>query len=149
MYPLEKHIFHYGRWKKFYCYELSVADFYLYVKDPAGCIKYKVEQLNKQIPQLTDRQYRRFVSILVWSEWTKVENLKKKVDDEKAKQFLRDFHLYICWTANAVNVDVMNLPLEMFWKIVQDIETIVWKVKYDALRHSGLPDKATLNEIFW
>ena len=148
MYPLEKHTFHYGKWKKFYCCELSVADFYLYIKDPAGCIKYKVEQLNKQFPQLTDRQYRRFVSILVWSEGAKLENIKSSTV-EKSKQFLKDFHLYVCWTANAVNIDVMNLPLEMFWKILKDIETIVGKVKYDALRHSGLPDKTKLNEIFW
>lgn len=145
---ITKYYFDYWN-KSFWCYEPSVGDYYLFIKDPEYFIEKKLTEWWKP-PKLTQKQTDRFLRILFDTKendilWT-LTKPKKNTDNE---QRLKDIHIWIAIVSRATYLDAMSLPLEMFWKILEDLEIIVWKKEYDPKRKSQRIDSEALKNFTW
>jgi hypothetical protein len=67
---------------------------------------------------------------------------------EKSKQHLEDFHIWVSFASKHTNLDIMNLPIRIFRKLLADMGIITGKDKYDANRNSRTVDRKALGEAF-
>ena len=75
-----------------------------------------------------------------------IKSLWKK--KKKQTQELKDLHIWIAVVSKMTNLDVMNLPLEMFWKVLDDMQIILGQKEYDANRKSKRLDSKELADVF-
>lgn len=138
-------------WRSFWCSEMTVWDYYLYLKDPEYLIEKKLDESWKK-HNLSDVQLRRFIRILLdWKDEDDIINkLWKKKNGDKTKKTLDDLHIFIGLVNTIIHTDSMNMPLEMFWKILKDISIISLKENYDPDRNDKTIDsKALMNFTGW
>lgn len=134
-------------WKSFWCREMTVWDYYLYLKDPDYLIEKKLSEWWKKVI-LTNSQLRRFLKILLdWKTDDNIATIMKKKSDKKAENTLKDLHIFIWMISNILHSECLSLPLEMFWKIVKDLDVITWKETYDPMRNEKTIDSKALMEF--
>lgn len=134
--------FKYNGGKSFRCRELTVGDYYLYVKDYDYFLEKKLTESNQK-PKLTARQLKKFVKILLGVEdspETFKEYMRSKKTTDKNKKTLDDLHIFIFRMSANTGLDVMSLPLEMFRKYYKDIDIIIGKEQYDPNRNDKTLD---------
>ncbi len=77
-----------------------VKHYLMFIREPFYTIDFLLQEYNKKKPQLTPKQYRRFVNIMFENKTDVVEALtgKSKLSEknkEKLKQYIDDMHIRV------------------------------------------------------
>lgn len=131
---LSKWYFKYGG-KMFWCRETSVADYCLYIRDPDYFFEKKLTEGGKS-PELSKVQLAKFTEILLLQDDAKdkIDRIKRK-PTERQKQRVKDIHIWVGILGKVTNLDVMSLPLSMFWDMLKDLDVINLTKEYKEDRH--------------
>ena len=145
---LIKNKFKYGN-KAFECYEMSVADYYQFIRDPDALVEKKLTECGK-LPKLSKKQIHRFLLILLDTKkqddpFTSLRKNTKR-DDKKAQNTIKDFHVFVGILGRVTGLDVMSMPLAMFWKMLEDLAIISGNKEYDPMRNEKTLDSEGLRK---
>lgn len=145
------HTFKYHN-KEFRAWEPLVRHYLMFIRDPFYTIDFLIQEYNKEKPKLTPRQYKRFINIMFDSKTDVMEALtgKSKLSEKqkkKLKQYVDDMHIRVSFVWKQTHLPVLDLPLPMFWKILEDLEYISWSKKYERNRKSTEPDHDKIKQL--
>lgn len=138
------HNFIYNGNKTFKAWELTVGDYYLFLRDPEYAIEKILSEYNDKIPKLDQWQLTRFLDILFGNNDPTAHIIKKKASKDKLDSHAADFHLQIAWMVKVLWVSVDDMPLEVFHRMSKDIELIGDPSKYKPDRHNKRLDSKAL-----
>lgn len=127
--------------------ELTVWDYYLFIRDPQYAIQKILSEFNEEQPELEEKFVKRFLRVLFD---TKDEDVIKSLWKKKKENPLmeKDFHILIGSFARLTNLDPLNMPLSIFLKMRNDLKIIWWSEEYKADRNDTTVDKKWLYEAF-
>lgn len=134
--------------KRFKAGELTVWDYYIFIRDPDYAIQKVLSEFNDQPPQLEPKHLRRFLRILFD---TTDDDLIDRITKKKSKPnplLEKDFHIMIGSFARITHLDPTNLPLKTFLQMRNDIGIIWWTVEYDPKRNDERLDSDSLRKEF-
>lgn len=137
--------------KSFRAWELTVAQYYAFLRDPESAIETVLSEFNQELPKLNTKQLSRFLDILLWNNDPLWSVLKKRRNKERDAELMRqhelDFHISYVTVCKQICWDCWHLPLVVFRRIVEDIEIFTGQKKYDPKRHNKSPDKKGFAEL--
>lgn len=143
--------FLYNGAKSFRAGELTVAQYYAFLRDPESAIETVLGEYNTKLPELNQKQLSRFLDILLWNDDPLGTILKKKRNKAKDEETMRhhelDFHISYVAVCKQINGDCWHLPLVVFKRIVDDIKILTGQQEYDPKRHVKTPDKKGFAEL--
>lgn len=143
--------FIYSGRKTFKAGELTVWWYMHYLRDPASALEEILLEYNDKLPNMSDIEMARFLRILfgqhdpLWEMLQKVKKPSKEMHDIHKE----DFHIKVAWVARETNMDVINMPLEIFKKMLRDFDIITGHTKYDPKRFDKSPDRGALKKELW
>lgn len=134
--------------KTFKAGELTVWDYYIFIRDPQYAIQKVLSEFNETPPKLEQKHLTRFLRILFD---TKDDDLIDRLAGKKPKTnplLEKDFHIMVGAFARITNLDPSNMPLRTFLQMRNDIRIIWWTVEYDAKRNDERLDSDWLRKEF-
>lgn len=145
--------------REFRCGDLSVWVYMWMLEDMGEALDYVLREYNEEVPELNDRQMKRFVNILLkWEDVWLDEDIREMLwDDRKSvkKKWEKvedsDFHILVGKFMNCCPMwwsELENVPLYIFHKMLKDMGIILGKEKYDKNRNSNVPDKKKFKRLF-
>ena len=144
------HTFFYNGNKSFKAWELTVWLYYLFLRDSESALEKVLSEFNTELPKLTKYQLERFLDILFKSTDPVEKILNNNSSKEKKKSIKHyelDFHLHYIAICKQINGDCKNMPLSIFYRILDDLDILVGKTAYDPKRHEKGVDKQSLQEV--
>jgi len=145
------HTFTYNGGKSFQAWELTVGDYYLFLRDPEYATLKVLTEYNKKPPVLTKAQLEKFLAIYFDGKADPAQAIENRLktawnSKEKAEEHARDFHIQYCMVSRVISFDCKDMPMEIYKKVVQDLAIIIDPSKYDKDRHSKKPDTKAINK---
>lgn len=147
---IKKYYRYWGR--VFRCREMTVWDYYAFIRDPDYLIDKKLTERWKPRPNLTNDEIKRFARDLVG--WKDDDDMlkamsKKKKTTKTDENRIKDFYIWIWVVSRLLQwwLNVMTIPLDMFWDLLKDADVIVDPKNYDPDRHEKTIDSKWLNEM--
>lgn len=116
-------------------------------RDPEYFVEKILSEFNKKPPELTANELEAFINIIFRRE-DSIDDIFRKKSDKSGQT---DFHVMLGMfqkvTGNGYR-DVMDMPLEIFQKMSDDLEIITGSKPYDKDRNSNKPDKKAFKDVF-
>lgn len=116
-------------------------------RDPEYFLEKILTEFNKNPPELTTNEMAAFMQIIFKQESSISDIFKNKKSESDQKDFHIMLGMFQKTTGNGF-LDVMQMPLDIFLKMVDDLGIITGNEKYDKHRNSGKPDKKAFKEAF-
>lgn len=134
--------------KRFKAGELTVWDYYIFIRDPQYAIQKILSEFNEQPPELERKYLTRFLRILLD---TNDDQLLERLSGKQPKTnplLEKDFHIMIGGFARITNLDPTNMPLKTFLEMRKDLGIISGSVEYDPKRNNERLDSDWLRKEF-
>lgn len=144
--------------KSFKAWDITIWDYLLLLEDFPFARKKIFLEFNKKIPKLTNKQEKKFWSILLdsWISNNRIfkNNIPKNITEifKENSQIIEDFHIHIGRFMTQLHQqysEIISMPLYLFRKLINDSKIIMWLEKYDPNRNSSKPDIKEFKEFKW
>ena len=147
---IKKHFRYWGR--VFRCREMTVWDYYAFIRDPEYLVDKKLTEWWQPRPNLTSDELKRFMRELLGSkdEDDMLKSMTKKKKTTKTDENrVKDFYIWIWVVGRLLQwwLNVMTIPLDMFWDILRDADIIIDPKNYDPDRNEKTIDGKWLKEM--
>lgn len=137
----------YNGGKSFVAWELTVGQYYLFLRDSELCIEQLLSEFG-ELPQLNMKQLNAFLDDIFEND-DPLRSLYSdhKKNKEEMKHLELDFHLNYVRASKICGFDIKDMPLKIYRRIIADSWVIADPEKYDKDRHKRTPDKRGFGEI--
>jgi CRISPR/Cas system CSM-associated protein Csm2 small subunit len=120
------------------------------LRDTESALENVLSEFNTDLPKLTTIQLEKFLDIIFnTTDPVKkiLNNNSSKPKKKSIKHYELDFHLHYIAICKQINGDCKDMPLTIFYRILDDLDILVGKTAYDPKRHEHGVDKQSLKEV--
>lgn len=140
------------KWKKYSVKEPTVWLYWTFLIDLEQFLEELFLEFNNDVPKLNQEQTDELLKELFNIRPGDLEKLFKKVTKKDSSDRVEDFHIlvwkYVKFFPGENYVSVMQMPMQIFNKMLSDLKIFSWEQEYNKNRHSKKPDKKWVKELF-